>query len=479
MDELATLDATTTAALSRAGDVSAAQVVDAAIDRLERHDPELGALVERRFDGARADVARLPDGPFRGVPIVVKDLLASVAGVPSTAGMKALAQLRVPAPHDSYLVRRLRAAGFVVVGTTKTSELGILPTAEPTCHGPARNPWDVTRSTGGSSGGTGAAVAAGLVPIGHGNDGGGSIRIPASCCGLVGLKPSRGRVSLGPLFGDLMGGLVNEHVLTRSVRDSAAVLDVLAGFEPGDPYAAPPPRRPFLDEVGAPAEPLRVGFTLRYRDPSGREQRVAPACEAAVTATARLLEELGHHVEEHELPPLDRPEYVPRFLAIWATGVAADLDALELLLGRKLTTDDVEPLTWALATMGRAVNAPSYANAWRWLQGVSRELGRHWRTMDLWLTSTLTAPPPPLGHYAPVAGDPLAPIMRAASLVPYTAPWNVTGQPAISLPVHVDAETGLPIGVQLVGAYGREDLLLRTAAQVEAARPWRHAATRA
>ncbi len=478
MSELADLDATATADRVRAGDVSPAELLAAALDRIDRHDPALGAMVSRRDDAARADVAHLPAGPFHGVPIVIKDLLATVAGTASTAGIAALAARRLPAPVDSYLVRRLRAAGFVVVGTTKTSELGILPTAEPVALGPARNPWSLGHSTGGSSGGTGAAVAAGLVPIGHGNDGGGSIRIPASCCGLVGLKPSRGRISLGPMFGDIMGGLVNEHVLTRSVRDSAAVLDLLAGFEPGDPYAAPPPARPFAAEVAAAAAPpLRVGYTLHFHDTRGQRRRIAPACEAAVMATAAALADLGHVVEEHDLAALGRPEYVPRFLAVWATGVAADLDALEPVVGKKLTAADVEPLTWALATMGRSVPAPAYANAWRWLQGTSRELARAWDHLDLWLSSTLTAPPPPLGFYAAVAGDPLAPIMRAADLVPYTAPWNVTGQPAISLPMHVD-DAGLPIGVQLVGAYGREDLLLRTAAQLERARPWRHAATR-
>jgi len=223
---------------------------------------------------------------------------------------------------------------------------------------------------------------------------------------------------------------------------------------------------------------LRIAFAVDHLDLDGGLKPSHPDCVTAVQDAATLLADLGHHVEERELPGLARPEYVPRFLAVWSTGVAADLDALELLLRRKLTADDVEPLTWTLAGMGRAVPAPAYANAWRWLQSVSRELGRHWRSIDLWLSPTLTAPPPPLGHYAPQAGDPLAPIMRAADLVPFTVPWNVSGQPAISLPMHVDADTNLPIGVQLVAAYGREDLLLRTAAQLEAARPWRHAATR-
>ncbi len=479
MRELSSLDATAQAELVRTGAATPLELVDAAIARIERHDPELHAVIVRLFEQARetARGMRAADAPFRGVPILVKDLLATVAGAPYAGGLRLLKDAGYRARHDSYLVARLRKAGFVIVGKSNCSELGIVPTTEPVAWGPTRNPWNAGHSTGGSSGGSAAAVAAGLVPVAHANDGGGSIRIPASCCGLVGLKPSRGRTSLGPDAGDVMGGLVNEGVVARSVRDTAALLDLLAGAEAGDPYTAPPPARPFAAEVGAPVERLRVGFATRYVTPAGQLAEIHPECHAAVTATARLLADLGHVVEEVELPALHRPEYVARFLAVWSAGVAADLDALEPLVRRKLTADDVEPLTWALYQMGRAVTAPAYLAAWRWLQATARALAAAWTTMDVWLTPTITQPPPPLGFYASAPGNPLEGIFKAAGIVPFTAPFNVTGQPAISLPVHV-AAGNLPVGVQLVGAYAREDLLLRLAAQLEAARPFTHAATR-
>jgi amidase len=476
--ELSHLDATAQAELVRTGAATPRELVDAAIARIERHDVELNAVIVRLFDSARAAAdAALPDGPFRGVPILVKDLLATVAGAPYAGGLRLLKNAGFRPRHDSYLVARLRKAGFVITGKTNCSELGIVPTTEPVAWGPTRNPWNPGHSTGGSSGGSAAAVAAGLVPVAHANDGGGSIRIPASCCGLVGLKPSRGRTSLGPDAGDVMGGLVNEGVVARSVRDAAALLDVLAGAEPGDPYTAPPPARPFAAEVGAPAGTLRVGFATRYMTPTGELTSIHPACLVGVNATARLLADLGHTVEEVELPALHRPEYVARFLAVWSAGVAADLDALEPLVKRKLTADDVEPLTWALYQMGRSVTASAYLNGWRWLQSTARKIAAAWQTMDVWLTTTITQPPPPLGFYDSSPQNPLEGIFKAAGIVPFTAPFNVTGQPAISLPLHV-ADGNLPVGIQLVGAYGREDLLLRLAAQIEQARPFTHRATR-
>jgi amidase len=274
-----------------------------------------------------------------------------------------------------------------------------------------------------------------------------------------------------------MGGLVNEGVVARSVRDAAALLDVLAGAEPGDPYTAPPPARPFAAEVGAPVGRLRVGFATRYMTPTGQLTSIHPECLAGVNATARLLADLGHTVDEIELSALHRPEYVARFLAVWSAGVAADLDALEPLVKRKLTADDVEPLTWALYQMGRSVTASAYLNGWRWLQSTARDIAAAWQTMDVWLTTTITQPPPPLGFYDSSPQVPLEGIFKAAGVVPFTAPFNVTGQPAISLPLHV-ADGNLPVGIQLVGAYGREDVLLRLAAQIEQARPFTHRATR-
>jgi amidase len=482
MPTLSNLDATAQAELVRRKEISAAELVDAAIRRIEAHDGALNAVIMKRFDEARAEAkahdAKPSDAPFRGVPIVVKDIIAQVAGMPYTAGTRPLKDAGFVSRHDSYLVASLKQAGFVIVGKTNTSELGILPSAEPSAWGSTRNPYDPTRSTGGSSGGTGAAVAAGLVPVGHGNDGGGSIRIPSSACGLVGLKPSRGRNSLGPDLGEINGGLVAEHVLARSVRDSAAILDRTHGYRPGDPYVAPTPARPYLDEVGAKVERLRVRFYTKYITPMGTLADSHPDVVAGVQKAAKLLADLGHDVAEGEIAALQHKEWVARFLAVWASGVSVDLENIAAITGKPVTADDVEPLTWALANMGRAVSGPAYALGWQFLRARAREVGQWFQQHDLWLTPTITQPPPPLGSYASTPQDPMSAIFKAAELAPFTAPINATGQPAISLPLHQTAE-GLPIGVQLVGDYGREDLLLRVAAQLEAAAPWKHGATRA
>jgi len=475
---LHSLDATAQADLVAKKEVSPTELVDAAIRRIEAHDGELNSVVMRRFDEARAEAGQVPEGaPFRGVPIVVKDIVAQVAGMPYTAGTRPLKAAGKKARHDSYLVRSLKQAGFVVVGKTNTSELGILPAAEPAAWGATRNPYDTTRSTGGSSGGTGAAVAAGLVPIGHGNDGGGSIRIPSSCCGLVGLKPSRARTSLGPDLQEINGGLVAEHVLARSVRDSARLLDLLHGYRPGDPYVAPAPSRPYSDEVGAKVERLKIRFHSKYITPMGTIADSHPEVLAGVQKAAKLLADLGHDVDQGDIAALQHKEYVARFLAVWATGVAVDLDNIAAVTGKAVGADDVEPLTWALASMGRAVTAPAYAGAWQFLRARGREVAEWFESHDLWLTPTITQPPMPLGSFASTPQDPMGAIFKAAELAPFTAPFNSTGNPAISLPLH-QTEAGLPVGIQLVAAYGREDLLLRVAAQLEQAAPWQHRATR-
>lgn len=475
--ELSDLDATGAAELVRAGQLSAAELVEASIDRIERHNPELGAVIVPLFDQARQSLGALPDGPFRGVPIVIKDLIATVAGTPYAGGVPALKRADYRPDHDSYLITALRRAGFVLVGKTNTSELGIVPSAEPPCWPPSRNPYDLSRTTGGSSGGSAGAVAAGLVPIGHANDGGGSIRIPASCCGLFGLKPSRGRISLGPDFGDINGGLVNELMVTRSVRDAAAVLDLLSGVRPGDPYCAPTPLRPFSAELGAPVERMRIGFATEHLGADGRLQQSHPDCVAAVADAAALLASLGHIVEPAEPPTLRDPEWVPRFIAIWTTAVVTNLDEIAAGLGRPLQEDDVEVLTWGLYHLGKMITASGYCAAWRWIQRATRRMATFWDTYDLWLTPTVTAPPPPIGAFASPPDDPLAGIMAASDFAPFTAPFNATGQPAASVPLYKNA-AGLPIGVQLVAAYGREDILLRAAAQLELARPFQHGATR-
>jgi amidase len=474
---LASLDATACAELVKSGQASPRELVDAAIARIERYNADLGAVIVPLYDEARAQAGSPPHGPFRGVPILIKDNLATVGGALHTAGLLPLKRAGYRVPHDSHLVATLRRAGFIVVGKTNTSELGILPSAEPPAWPPSKNPYDLRRTTGGSSGGSAAAVASGMVPIAHGNDGGGSIRIPSSCCGLFGMKPSRGRISLGPDHGDVNGGLVSEHVLTRSVRDSAAVLDLLAGVQPGDPYAAPPQHSRYTAEIAAPPRALRIGFATRGLMPDGSMAESHPDCVAAVAHTARLLESLGHRVEPAEVEALADPGWVPNFLAIWVVGVANELAAAARELGREIEPREVEPLTWTLAELGRLITGPGYAEAWRWLRTISRRVAELWTRYDLWLTPTVTQPPPLLGTFRSPEDDPLAGIFRAAEFAPFTAPFNATGQPACSLPLYRNA-AGLPIGVQLVGAYGREDLLFRASAQLEAAQPFDHAATR-
>ncbi len=462
------LDATAMAGLVRTGEASPAELVDAAIERIERLNPELNAVITPRFEAARAEASgRVPDGPFRGVPFLLKDLLCHSAGDPMYEGMAFLRDLGHVEEEDTILAARFRRAGFVFLGKTNTPELGILPTTEPDAFGPTRNPWAPDRSTGGSSGGSAAAVASGMVPAAHGNDGGGSIRIPASECGLVGLKPSRGRTSLGPAFGDVMSGLVCEHALTRSVRDCAGILDAVAGPAPGDPYHAPQPRRPYVEEVGADPGRLRIGMFASV--PFGE---VHPDCAAAAADTAGLLESLGHHVEAAHPAVLEDADLTGNFLTVWSVGTAWNLDYWGRRHGRQVREEDVEPLTWALADGGRSFAGPQYLAAVEWLQRFTRKMASWWESgFDLLVTPTIAEPPPTLGQFTSPPDNPLAGLFRAGALVPFTPPFNVTGQPAVSLPLGWSAG-GLPIGSQLVAAYGREDLLIRVASQLETARPW-------
>ncbi|HEY0193436.1 MAG TPA: amidase, partial [Kofleriaceae bacterium] len=329
-----------------------------------------------------------------------------------------------------------------------------------------------------SSGGSAAAVAAGLTPIAHANDGGGSIRIPASCCGLFGLKPSRGRVSFAPDHGDINGGLVNELVVSRSVRDAAAVLDLLAGVQPGDPYTAPPGPARYSDELGRPPGALRIGRETRHLTPDGQLAESHPDCIAAVDHATAMLRGLGHTVEPAEVPGLRDPDWIARFITVWAVGVTVHLDEASRVLGRKIQPHEIELGTYALSELGRTMSGSAYAEAWGWIHRATRGIAAFWNDHDLWLTPTVTSPPPPLGTFHSPPDDPLAGILRAAEFAPFTAPFNATGQPACSIPLYHNA-AGLPIGVQLVAAYGREDLLLRVAAQLEAAQPFAHRATRA
>ncbi len=468
-DELARLDATAQADLVRRGDVKPAELVEAAIERIERVDPKLNAVVTPLFEKARAEAESTVAGTFQGVPLLLKDLDSHSAGDPFHAGWTLLKELGWKEEFDTNLVVRFRQAGFVLVGKSATPEFGTQVTTESRAHGRTRNPWDTARSAGGSSGGAAAAVAAGLVPVAHASDGGGSIRIPASECGLVGLKPSRGRVSVGPETGEKWAGMVAELVVSRSVRDTAGVLEAVSGPMPGDPYAAPAPERPFTEEVGADPGRLRVGVLTH--DPRGEVEVHSDAVAAAETV-ARLLDDLGHRVEESHPPSFAEPQLTEAATLVIASWTARNLDYWGERVGRPIAQDDVEPHNWALAEIGRATSASRYIGAVEALQAYTRRLAAWWEGgFDLLLTPTLPEPPPRLGEFDPTDEEPLRALARSTSLVLFTIPFNVTGQPALTLPLHRN-DLGLPIGVQLVGAYGREDQLLRVAAQLEAARPW-------
>jgi amidase len=465
MDDLAFLDATALADLVRRKEVKAIELVDASVDRIERLNPTLNAVVTPMYDLARkAALAPLSEGPFAGVPFLLKDLLAEYGGAALTES-SALLRDHV-SEQDSELVSRFKRAGLIVVGKTNTPEFGILPTTEPRLFGPTHNPWDTTRTTGGSSGGSAAAVAAGLVPMAHGNDGGGSIRIPASCCGLFGLKPTRGRNPLGPHYGDMFTGLVAEHAITRSVRDSAALLDATSGPDLGDPYWAPPPARPFLHEVGADPGRLRIAFTVKA--PTG--VAVHPDCVAAARDAAALCADLGHEVTE-VTPAIDGQVVTPAFMTLWSAGCAWTVDDWARRTGRTPTPDLFEPLTWALQEMGRQHSASAYLLALQDLQKVSRQVARFFLDYDVWLTPTLGEPPVPLGTFDSPPENPLQGLIRAASFVPFTPICNITGQPAMSVPLYWNAEA-LPIGSHFISRFGDEATLFRLAAQLEQARPW-------
>jgi amidase len=466
MTDTAWLDATGQADLVRTGEVAASELVEGAIARIEKLNPELNAVVHPLFDRARDEAAGpLPDGPFRGVPLLLKDLGAELEGTPFSEGSDLAGDYRSTVTQE--LTRRFQRAGFVICGKTNTPEFGILPTTEPRRFGPARNPWNTAHSTGGSSGGSAAAVAAGLVPVAHANDGGGSIRIPASCCGLVGLKPTRARVSTAPQYGDLMGGLVAEHVVTRSVRDSAAVLDATAGPVPGDPYWAPP-RRGESFAAAAASAPASLRVAVMTASPTG--SAVHADCVAATEKTAALCESLGHRVEPATLA-VDGDAFTAHFINVWAAGNAWALLDWEERVGRTAVEEDLEPLSWSLVQLGRALDAGAYLKSQQELQKITRHMAGYFEGIDVLLTPTLGEPPAPLGTFDSPPGEPLTGLFRAAAYVPFTPPFNVTGQPGISLPLHWN-EAGLPIGVQFVGRFGDEETLLSLAGQLEEAAPW-------
>jgi amidase len=474
------------AELVRNKKVSPSELLEEAISRIEARNPRLNAVIYKMYELARkAAQGPLPDGPFKGVPFLLKDMHATVAGVPTASGTRILKD--VPQPHDSEIVRRYRSAGLVIMGKTNVPEFSLVPYTEPEAFGATNNPWDLKRTAGGSSGGSAAAVAARIVPLAGGADGGGSIRIPSSCCGVFGLKPSRGRTPTGPDVGDIWRGFAQEHVITRTVRDSAAMLDAICGSEVGEPYCAPDPERPYLQEVTRKPDPLRIAYTSHPF--LGHD--VHEDCLKGLEATVRLLESLGHKLVQAE-PYIDGETFAIAFLTMIAAETRDEIDWAAGLAGRKTRYSDFETGSSAMALLGQAFSAGKYAHALNYLMTTGRVLGRFFEDYDVLLTPTLAEPPIITGSLQPSASErfmvgligrlnaawlldalgvikPLA--KKTFGFTPYTPVFNATGQPAMSVPLYWN-DAGLPIGMHFVGRFGDDATLFRLAGQLESAQPW-------
>jgi amidase/6-aminohexanoate-cyclic-dimer hydrolase len=460
-----TFDAIGLAGLVRSRQVTPGELLEAALARVAAFNPALNAVVELRADGAAADIAAgLPDGPFTGVPFLLKDLYAGFAGLPVTNGSP-FWKGTVP-DHDSELVARYRRAGLVVFGRTTSPELGLTPTTESKVWGDTHNPWKRGYSPGGSSGGAAVAVAAGIVPAAHASDGGGSIRIPASACGLFGLKPTRGRNPAGPDTGEGWAGMSAQHVITRSVRDCAAFLDATAGPDTGAPYYAAPPRRPFLAEVGAPPGTLRIGLQVR----AFNDSPVHPDCVEAARTAAAICRDLGHGVEEVDID-FDRDAMRAVPARIIGVNTAAAINDRAAELGRQPEPGELSAGTWRMAEIGAVTTGEEYVRAVRTIHAVGRQVGRFFERYDVLVTPTMAAPPPPHGRLSLDREDTEGYIRDVSAAVAFTSLFNATGNPSASIPLYWNAE-GLPIGVQFTAGYGDEATLFRLDAQIEAAHPW-------
>src|SRR5438552_2762281 len=461
-----TYDGLGLAELVRRKDISAKELLDVAIARVDATNPVLNAIVTRMDEHARAAIASgLPSGPFTGVPYLLKDLGALYTGASTSYGSAFFTDN--PADHDSEITARLKRAGLVIFGKTNTPEMGLAPSTEPRRFGPTRNPWNLEYTAGGSSGGSAAAVAAGIVPMAHATDGGGSIRIPASCCGLVGLKPTRARNPLGPDAGEGWGGASCGHAVTRSVRDSAALLDATSGPDVGDPYWAPPPARPFLDEVGHAPGRLRIALTTS----AFNGHTVDPQCADAARAAAKLCASLGHTVEEAR-PEIDSQELAQATRIVIGANVRAALEARGAALGRPFTQADVERETWSRATDGGTFTAWEYARSIGVIHRTGRVVARFFTTYDVLLSPTMCRPPQRLGVMDMSGSDPVAYLDAVLACIGFTSLFNSAGNPAISLPLASSKQEGLPIGVQFAGRFGDQATLFRLGVQLEAAQPW-------
>ncbi|MGA6972244.1 MAG: amidase [Candidatus Binatus sp.] len=455
------------AALVARKEVKPEELVAAALEAIAKVNPKINAVLHTLPDEAAAEIrAGLPQGPFTGVPFLIKELLLHAKNVPYRMGSRFSGEYVLG--HDTELMARFRRAGLVLVGTTQTPEFGYNPTTEPALFGPVHNPWDLGRSAGGSSGGSGAAVAAGIVPVAHGNDGGGSIRIPASCNGLFGLKPSRDRVPSGPDLGDPLCGLAIEFALTRSVRDAAALLDAVAGADPGAPGQPAPPDRRYREQIKTPPHRLRIAWTTK---PASGE-KIDPECEKAVHETVRLLEGLGHNLVE-DRPRYDWDAFIENVNVIWTTYTAASIESLARTLGRTPGPDNLEAVTFACYQQGQRYTAVSLLDAMAHSNLISREVGAFFQNVDVFLTPTMAKPAALLGELDQNRKGMTAIewTRQVFSYCPFTPIFNSTGQPAMSLPLHWTADN-VPVGVQMAARFGDEATLLKLAAQLEQARPW-------
>ena len=446
-------------------EVSATELLDAAIERVEQRNPAINAVTMKLYDYGRKMIADgLPDGPFRGVPFLMKDLTSPIAGVRMTRGSKFFADTP-PSPADSEHVKRLRKAGLVIFGRTNTCELGLSLTCEPQLHGPTRNPWNVAHISGGSSGGAAAAVGARMLPMAHASDGFGSIRAPAACCGLVGLKPTRSRNTFAPFAGEGLGAVSTEHAVSLTVRDTAALLDATRGAGAGDPYVAPLPDRPYLDEVSAKPVKLKIAWTAKA--PNGA--KVDAECLRLLEETVKLCSDLGHHVDERN-PEVEGAAIVPTFLTLAAANTVVNL-ASHPTAGRPAREGEVERITWLTAKMGESISAPDYVRATQTAHRLGRQMAAFHTQWDVLLTPGLSSPAVKLGWLDMMMDDVIEYWHRVFNFSPFTVWFNLTGQPGLMLPLDQSAG-GLPLAVQLVGRFGDEATLIRLGAQIEAARPW-------
>ena len=469
-DELALFDAVSLAKMIRDKELSPVEAVSMTIKRIESLDKDLNSVIHCQFEKALelAASSELPDGPFRGVPMLIKDLWAEEGGEPHHAGVEGMRKAKYVAKADSDLVTRYKEAGFIIVGRSNTPEMGAVATTEPLSYGPTKNPWNLDHGPGGSSGGSAAAVAAGFLPAANASDGGGSIRIPAAMCGLVGLKPSRGRVPMGPEKEEW--GVSIQHVVSHTVRDTAAILDATAINFPGDGVLAPDFERPYFNENFNDFKPLRIGIKL-----SDPRVEVHSDCVKAVETAATLLSDLGHSVEESSPEALNDHDRVSElgwaFGTNWSVNIAANFAYLAERLGREIAEDDVEPGTWFLAERGKEQSATNFVKAQGVMAKLRRDLADWWSSgFDLLLTPTTAQPPPALGQLVPKEEDPIRASIESVPYSVFTSPYNTTGQPAISLPI--GSSKGLPVGIQLVGAYGREDQILAVSSQLEELVQW-------